>query len=360
MRGGEASYDVALGDGLLDDLPALLRESCPAACYTVISDATVAPLYAERIAKHLDQSTTCRLLTFPAGEAQKTRATWTDLTDQMLAFGTSRDSAIVAVGGGVVGDMAGFVAATYLRGIPIVQVPTTLLAMIDSSIGGKTGVDTSAGKNLVGAYHQPRLVVADVATLSSLPAGQFACGVAEALKHGAIADPVYFQRIGDNHTRIVERDPEALVELIRGSIAIKADVVAEDEREAGRRAVLNFGHTVAHALEADTSYGILHGEAVATGMVLEAELGTALGITEKATAPALRSAIERFHLPATLPAHADPAGLLARMLHDKKVRDGEIRFTLLKHLGQIARTEEGQWTHPVEQAPIAALLNSSF
>jgi 3-dehydroquinate synthase len=212
-------------------------------------------------------------VTFPAGEWNKTRETWSALTDQLLAAGIGRDGAVVAVGGGVVGDVAGFVAATVLRGIPYVQVPTTLLAMIDSSIGGKTGVDTVHGKNLVGAFHQPRAVIADVNTLTTLPPVHRSAGMAEALKHGFIADAIYLESLVRDRDRILDAEPGALLETVRRSVEIKAAVVADDERELGRRAILNFGHTVGHAIETVCGYEILHGEAVAMGMIVEAELG---------------------------------------------------------------------------------------
>ena len=347
-----------VGDSLLDDLPGWLEQSCPAAVYVVITDATVAPLYGEEIAERIGESAPSHLVTFPAGESHKTRETWATLTDKLLAAGAGRDAAIVAVGGGVVGDMAGFVAATYLRGIPLVHVPTTLLAMIDSSIGGKTGVDTAAGKNLVGAFHQPRLVLADVSTLGTLSPMHIASGVADALKHGAIADAEYFERIAAQHVQIKACRPAAMIELIKRSVEIKAAVVCEDDREEGLRAVLNFGHTIGHALEATTGFEMPHGEAVAIGMVLEAELGTSLGVTDSDTAPLLRSALEAFRLPTVLPAGADSQAMVANMLHDKKVRQREIRLTLLKSVGQVAKTGGGAWTHPGREDVIRAVLGS--
>src|SRR6185312_7677005 len=212
-----------------------------------------------------------QLFEFPAGEWNKTRETWARLSDRLLEHQFGRDSAVIALGGGVVGDVAGFVAATYLRGIPYVQVPTSLLAMIDSSIGGKTGVDVTAGKNLIGAFHQPRLVVADLDVLSSLPRSQLAAGIAEAVKHGVIADAEYFAFLEATPDAILRGDAAAVERLVTRSIEIKAAVVAEDEREMGRRAILNFGHTVGHAIEATVKYDMLHGEAVAIGMAYEAE-----------------------------------------------------------------------------------------
>src|SRR5213593_2640865 len=262
----DASYDIVIGRGLLADLPALVKAACPASRYVVITDSHVAKLYGKQVmARFYDAKLQVELLEFPAGEWNKTRETWALLSDRMLAAQIGRDSAVIALGGGVVGDVAGFVAATYLRGIPCVQVPTTLLAMIDSSIGGKTGVDVPAGKNLLGAFHQPRLVVADLDALGSLAPAQLAAGMAEAVKHGVIADREYFAFLERECPTVAKQaaPPDVVERLVRRSVEIKAEVVAADEREAGRRAILNFGHTVGHAIEATAKFDVLHGEAVA-------------------------------------------------------------------------------------------------
>src|SRR5207302_5361546 len=238
----------------------------------------------------------------------------------MHAARIGRDSAVIALGGGVAGDAAGFVAATYRRGIPYVQIPTTLLAMIDSSIGGKAGVDVPAGKNLLGAFHQPRLVVADLDVLGSLAAPQLAAGMAEAVKHGVIADRQYFDALEQEHGAVAAREAGALERVVRRSVEIKAAVVAADEREAGRRAILNFGHTVAHAVEATAQFAVLHGEAVAIGMTYEARLAEALGIAEPGTANRIARLLERCGLPLDLPESATADRLLATMQLDKKAR----------------------------------------
>ncbi|MCZ6915921.1 MAG: 3-dehydroquinate synthase [Gemmatimonadetes bacterium] len=360
VRLGERSYEIHLGEGILAELPRLVSEFCPAASYAVISDSTVGPRYAERLTQALSAAAPCRLLTFPAGEGHKTRETWSNLIDQLLEAELGRDGAIVAVGGGVVGDVAGFVAATYLRGIRYVQVPTTLLAMIDSSIGGKTGIDTEIGKNLVGAFHQPTLVVADVATLASLPIKQLAAGVAEAVKHGAIADADYVTSISANAREILARNPAAMADLVRRSVEIKAGVVAADEHEQGQRAVLNFGHTVGHAVEAASGYELLHGEAVALGMVVEAALGSTLGITKAGTAGALESVLQQFDLPTQLPEAWSAERILQAMRHDKKNRAGSIRVTLLHSLGEVANSGAGEWTHAVDEAAVHHALSPGF
>ena len=345
---GARAYDIHLGDGVLGNIQGLLREHCPAASYAVISDSTVGPRYAESVTGDLSALAPARLFTFPAGEEHKTRKTWGTLVDRLLEAGVGRDGAIIAVGGGVVGDIAGVVAATYLRGIPYVQIPTTLLAMIDSSIGGKTGIDTEAGKNLVGAFHQPALVVADVATLASLPDKQLAAGIAEAVKHGAIADADYATRIADGAGEIQARDPEAIARLVQRSMEIKAEIVVADEHEQGRRAVLNFGHTVGHAVEAVSRYRLLHGEAVAIGMVVEATLGEALGITKSGTAGTLDAILRQFDLPTRVPDALPADRVMQAMRHDKKNRAGAIRVTLLRSLGETARSGADEWTHAVD------------
>jgi 3-dehydroquinate synthase len=236
------------------------------------------------------------------------------------------------------------VAATYLRGIPYVQVPTTLLAMIDSSIGGKTGVDTPAGKNLIGAFHQPRAVFADLDTIATLPPVHRIAGMAEALKHGIIADAAYFDRLLSARPSILEAQREVLLDAVRRSVEIKAEVVAHDERERGRRAILNFGHTVGHALETVAGYELIHGEAVATGMVVESRLGVLLGLTDPAVEQAVRAALEAYGFPIELPAGASAARLLEVMQADKKVRDGTVRFALPARAGEMARANDGRWT----------------
>jgi 3-dehydroquinate synthase len=341
---GPASYDILLGSGLLDDLPDQLTTRCPAARYAIVTDSSVASLHGERILVRLTQRHEAFLVTFPAGEWNKTRETWSTLTDQLLTRGLGRDGAVIALGGGVVGDVAGFVAATYLRGVPYVQVPTTLLAMIDSSIGGKTGVDTAHGKNLVGAFHQPRAVVADVDTLGTLPPLHVASGVAEALKHGAIADARYFGWTESQSRGIMGRDRDALLALAARSVEIKAAIVAQDEREQGARARLNFGHTVAHALEAVSGYELLHGEAVAMGMVAEAALGERLGVTASGTRERIAAALARFGLPIDLPDRLDVDRAIEAIKHDKKARDESVRFALISGIGESARADGDAWT----------------
>ena len=356
----DASYDIVIGRGLLTELPALLARHCPAARYAVITDSHVAPILGDGLVARLqDAKLPAALFVFAAGEWNKTRETWAAVSDRMLAGQFGRDSAVVALGGGVAGDVAGFVAATFNRGIPCVQVPTSLLAMIDSSIGGKTGVDAPAGKNLIGAFHQPRLVVADLDTLATLPPVQLASGMAEALKHGVIADADYFAFLERDHGRVKAKDPVALERVVTRSIEIKAQIVAQDERETGVRAVLNFGHTIGHAIEATTRFEVLHGEAVGIGMVCEARLGERLGVTAAGTAERLRRALETYGLPTELPSGPGASDLLAAMQVDKKARAGAVRFALPQAIGGMYHSSKEGWTVAPDPTAVAEILAAS-
>jgi len=353
----DASYDILIAPGLVQQLDKILAQYCPAAAYALIADSQVAKLYGDSIAQQASRAGyQVTLFTFPAGEANKTRDTWASLSDQMLAAHLGRDAAVIALGGGVVNDVAGFVAATYLRGVPLVQVPTTLLAMIDSSIGGKTGVDVPAGKNLLGAFHQPRVVVADPELLGSLSSVQLAAGLAEAVKHGAIADAEYFAFLEGEYAAIFAKHAPALERVVRRSVEIKAAVVAQDEREKGKRAILNFGHTIGHAIEATSQYEVLHGEAVAIGMVYEGRLAETLGIAATGTAQRIRSVLERLHLPVERPDGSQVEDLIAAMRTDKKVRAGEIRIALPSAIGLAYGDDNKGWTVAVDEATIRQVL----
>ena len=356
----DASYDILIGRGLLAELPALLARHCPATRYAIITDSHVATAYGRRVLQSLRAAgVAAELLEFPAGEWNKTRDTWAALSDGMLAAQFGRDAAVVALGGGVPGDVGGFVAATFHRGIPYIQVPTSLLAMIDSSIGGKTGVDARAGKNLIGVFHQPRLVVADLDTLATLPPVQLAAGMAEALKHGVIADAKYFAFLERDHGAIRGKDAASLERVVTRSVEIKAKVVAQDEREAGVRAVLNFGHTIGHAIEATTKFAGLHGEAVAIGMICEARLAEQLQIAAAGTTERIRRALAAYGLPTSLPDGAVVADLIAAMQLDKKTRAGAVRFALPQAIGAIHHAPGGEWTVAPDPAAIAAALAAS-
>mgnify|MGYP003580540340 CR=1 FL=1 len=353
----DASYDILIKAGLVRQLDAILKEYCPAAAYAVISDSHVAKLHGQELVRQLSAAGhRAELFTFPAGEWNKTRETWAALSDQMLAARLGRDSAVIALGGGVVNDVAGFVAATYLRGVPLVQVPTSLLAMIDSSIGGKTGVDVPAGKNLLGAFHQPRVVVADPDFLGSLASVQLAAGLAEAVKHGVIADGEYFAFLEAEYAAIFAKHAPALERLVRRSVEIKAGVVSQDEREQGRRAILNFGHTVGHAIEATSKYEVLHGEAVAIGMVYESRLAESLNIAAAGTAQRIAQVLHRLHLPTERPSTSRLDDLMVAMRNDKKVRGGEIRFALPESIGNPHGSDGDGWTVAVKEDAIRQVL----
>ena len=351
------SYRVLIARGALAEIGRIAAASARAHRYAVISDDTVAPLYAGRVRSALGEGRT-KLYTVPAGEEQKTRAMWSTLTDAMLADSFGRDTAVVALGGGVIGDLAGFVAATYMRGLPFIQVPTTLLAMIDASIGGKTGVDTPTGKNLVGAFHQPSAVIADLDVLRTLPPEHLRAGLAEAIKHGVIADAAYFDDVAEAAPSIVSGTRQAAAALERvvvRSIAIKADVVRRDEREGGVRKTLNFGHTIGHAIELRSEYRMLHGEAVAVGMVLESRVAERLGVAEPGTSDRVLQAIERSGLPASRPANQTPDEILSATRGDKKARGGVVEYALPVRIGAMAGADQG-WSVAVADDIVLEVL----
>jgi 3-dehydroquinate synthase len=339
------SYRVLVEPGALARLGELAVEAAPAHRYAVIADATVAELYADPAAESFrEQGHEPGVYTFPPGEPSKSREEWARLTDALLADGVGRDGAVVALGGGVTGDLAGYVAATYMRGIPVVQVPTTLLAMLDSSVGGKTGVDTRHGKNLVGAFHHPALVVVDPEVLATLPRRERAAGLAEGVKAAALADGDLLGWIHDSAGALLDAEPGPVTRLVERGVAIKADVVAEDPGEAGRRAVLNFGHTVGHALERLAGYRLLHGHAVAAGMRVEAALGEVLGVTREGTLERLAGTLSVCGLGTVHESGPEPGALMEAMATDKKAREGKVRFVLLERSGRAARGPGGTYT----------------
>jgi 3-dehydroquinate synthase len=354
VRHSLGGYPVYVEPGLLGSLGELLERHLPGCRIAMIADEAVHQLHSQgRLGKVGWSGET---LTFPPGERSKTRETWSRLTDELLRLGFGRDSGIVALGGGVVGDLAGFVAATYLRGVPYVQVPTTLLAMLDASVGGKTAVNTPEGKNLIGAFHPPAAVLADPLVLGTLPEREYRAGLAEAVKHGLIADREYFEWMEREADRLVSRDTNALQHLVRRSVEIKAAVVGQDEREAGRRAILNAGHTVAHALEQVTDYRMPHGEAVALGLVAESALATGLGLATPEPGARVAALLERLGLPTRMAEPVAVERLLAAMGRDKKNRGTEIRFALPRSLGTMG--EGPDWTTAASDPAIRAALRS--
>ena len=363
-----AGYRARVAAGAVDDVGPVCATVAQAHTYAVITDEHVAPHWLRRVLESLERAapdSVAMTHVIAAGEAQKTRETWAQLTDWMLSAGCGRDTVVVALGGGVVGDLAGFVAATYMRGVPVVQVPTSLLAMVDAAIGGKTGVDTAAGKNLVGAFHQPAAVLIDPATLHTLAPAHVRAGMAEVLKHGAIADAAYFdsaaQLAARAHRALQAADPfpwdsAEVTALIARSVAIKADVVRRDEREAGLRQILNAGHTVAHALEVVTEYRGLHGDAVAVGLVAEARIAERAGLARSGTSDRLASALGAAGLPTTLPVGVGADVLMAAMRTDKKARGGRVAFALLSEVGKPAGSDAEGWTTVLDGDLVRAVL----
>ena len=325
-------YDVLVGDGILDRLPAMLAEAgCFRRRIAIVTDSNVGPLYAQILIDPLREAG-CEIveITVPAGEASKSMETVTEVSRQMLRSGLDRKSLLIALGGGVVGDLAGFAAAIFQRGIPFVQIPTTVVAQVDSSVGGKTGVNTPEGKNLLGAFHQPALVVADVDTLRSLPDREYNEGFAEIIKHAAIRDPGLLSIVESLGTR-----RERLIPLIARNVAIKAAIVEEDEREtAGLRALLNFGHTIGHGIENAAGYGeMLHGEAISLGLVAAVRLSVAYGTLKSADADRIIAVLKQFALPTALPRGLSRSAIIEALGRDKKFEEGQVRFVLLSRIG---------------------------
>lgn len=336
---GERSYPIYIGRDLITR-PALWAGHIKGRQLCVVSNETIAPLYLESVLAGLPDKEVCRAI-LPDGEAYKTLDTLSRIYDTLLEAGHNRGTTLLALGGGVVGDMCGFAAASYQRGVNFVQVPTTLLSMVDSSVGGKTGVNHPLGKNMIGAFHQPQCVVADIALLDTLPAREYAAGLAEVIKYGLIADEPFFCWLEDNMDALLARDEAALTHAVYQSCVNKAVVVADDEREGGRRAILNLGHTFGHAIETAQGYGNwLHGEAVATGMVLALSLSRRLGWISAAVEARGRRLLERAALPLAPPGDMEVDQFLLLMGRDKKVVDGQLRLVLLKALGEAVVTAE--------------------
>lgn len=330
---GGGEYPVYVGQGLLAMTSAWVRHL--SGRVLLVTDQTVAEHYLRRLENLLEPIVHCRVVVLPDGEDQKTLANWKRLLEELVALEAQRDATVIALGGGVIGDMAGFAAASYMRGIRVVQVPTTLLAQVDAAIGGKTGVNLPAGKNLVGAFHQPAAVVIDVDTLATLDPRDYRAGLAEVVKYGAIRDAGFFQWLEQEAEALAARLPDALIAAIERSVANKAEVVAADERESGERALLNFGHTFGHALETATAYQrFRHGEAVAIGMSLAARLSELLSLAPTGTAERLDALLARLGLDTALPADQEPARLLDLMRLDKKNVADQIRLILLERIGK--------------------------
>lgn len=328
----ERSYSIFIGSGLLRDR-SLFVDTPGHRATMIVSNETVAPLYADRL-QHCLATDNTALHTLPDGEQYKTVDHWQSILTSMLERQYGRDAVLIALGGGVVGDITGFAAACFMRGIRLVQIPTTLLAMVDSSVGGKTAVNHALGKNLIGAFYQPDRVVIDIDTLSTLPPREYRAGLAEVIKYGLISDRTFFLWLEDHIDALLARDTDALLHAIDVSCRTKAKVVAEDEREQGRRALLNLGHTFGHAIEAGLGYGQwLHGEAVAAGMVLAAELSQWLGDIDTSDVGRIRQLLHSCELPVDAPTELSANDFMRIMALDKKVLDGNIRLILLDAIG---------------------------
>jgi len=366
VRHALGTYPVYIAPGALSDLPEIVAAHCGSRSVALVTDAAVGRQYEAWESGHNPawssdgngERTThewATRLSVPPGEKFKTRDTWASLTDALLNAGFGRDSALIGLGGGVVGDLTGFVAATYHRGIPFVLVPTTLLAMLDASVGGKTGVDTSHGKNLIGAFHPPVAVVADPATLRSLAEAEYRGGIAEAVKHGLITDAGYLAWIEANTAALLARDLPTLEILIRRSVEIKADVVARDERESGPRAMLNAGHTVAHALEQVSGYELLHGQAVGLGLVAECAMAERAGILQPGTSARIVALLVELGLPSRVTFRTNAERVRHAMARDKKNVAGELRFAVPLEVGRMG-DRNGTWTVGLDEATIDAGL----
>ncbi|MDE2712303.1 MAG: 3-dehydroquinate synthase [Acidobacteriota bacterium] len=348
--GHHTSYEVVVGDSVLDGLPAFLAANHAGRRVAAIGDAEALRQHGDRLRAALPAATP--VLAVPSGEASKTRAEKARLEDELLSRRLGRDTVLVGFGGGVVTDLAGFVAATYLRGIPFVAVPTTLLAAVDASVGGKTGINTPHGKNLIGAIRQPAAVFADIRFLETLPEPEFLNGVAEALKMAATSDPELFSGMEKGIGALTEREPGALTRLVAAAVRIKAAVVSADERESGLREVLNFGHTIGHGLESATDYVLAHGAAVAVGMIAESRMARRAGFLEPAAEDRLRFLIDSVGLSVRAPDGVERGRVLAALESDKKARGGEPRFVVLEDIGRVRdRDEEGRPAYSFPMPP---------
>ena len=329
----DRSYTVYIGSGMLGkEHPAF--NITAGSTVLLVSNETVAPLYLETLKKSLAGADVHGLI-LPDGEVYKTMEHWSQIIDKLIEIRATRDATIITLGGGVIGDMGGFAAASYMRGINFIQIPTTLLSQVDASVGGKTGFNHPMGKNLIGAFHQPSAVLVDIETLKTLPPREFSAGLAEVVKIAAIRDAEFLEWLEDNSAAIMAREPRAITSMIKRSIANKADVVAEDERESGVRALLNFGHSFAHALETLTDYTLyLHGEAVAIGMMVAGRLSEIRGLCTTGFTDRLGMLLQSFDLPLDLPAKLDPADILETMKLDKKVIAGSARLILVESAGK--------------------------
>jgi 3-dehydroquinate synthase len=357
-RPPEPAYEIRIGRGLVPRISVDLRRRRLASRYVIVTDSHLQRQGDGLLAAFRRRGLAADLIAFPAGEESKSRRVRDELEDGIIRLGAGRDTALVALGGGVVGDLTGFVAATFTRGIPYVQVPTTLIGMVDAAIGGKTGINHPAGKNLIGAFHHPVAVYADVDHLRTLPERHFNSGMAEVIKCGAIADRGLFEFLEGHAARVARRDPETMARLIEACCRIKARVVGADPREASRRKILNFGHTIGHALEVLTGFRLAHGEAVAIGMAVEARLAARAGLLAEGAAERVAALPPLFGLPVALPPGIDPQAVLEVARRDKKTRAGRIACALPLRIGAMA-SRGGDYGIPVDDALVLEALREA-
>jgi 3-dehydroquinate synthase len=332
----DSSYDLIIGVKL-DDIVNELASWNEFSKYFIITDSNVKRLYADDFLRRLQiNKIEVHLLSVPPGEKSKTRRTKEQLEDKLLKLKADRYSLIIALGGGVIGDLAGFVAATFMRGISYIQIPTTLLSQIDSSIGGKVAVNHPLGKNLIGAFYQPKKVYIDVETLNTLPKREFRNGMAEVIKYAAILDANLFSYLEDNHQKINIHHKSSILHLVQQCCKLKKMIVEKDEKETGLRRILNFGHTIGHAIESLSKYKLSHGEAVSIGMVIEAKISAALRMLKQSDVERLRKVIELYKLPTKIPSKMDMAKIIQSTYLDKKAQQGQVQYTLLKKIGKAA------------------------
>ncbi|MDD4923868.1 MAG: 3-dehydroquinate synthase [Dehalococcoidales bacterium] len=336
---GNKSYDILIGSGLLDRTADLLCEAVFAKKYIIVTNPTVDKLFGNKVKENLStRNLPLDLLTVPDGEKYKSLDSAGSLYEGLTACFAERGTPILALGGGVIGDLAGFVAATYMRGVPLIQIPTTLLAQVDSSIGGKVAVDHGKLKNKIGAFYQPHLVISDTDTLRTLPQKEFANGMAEVIKSAVIRDISFFIFIKENLTAIMKQGGDIIEDMVFRAAAIKASIVMQDERDTGLRNILNFGHTIGHAIESVSKFKISHGQAVAIGMIAEAKIARSMGTFEKYELEELEKLISHCGLPTRMP-EIDRSSILRAMQHDKKIASGKIRFALPRNIGDVYLTD---------------------
>jgi 3-dehydroquinate synthase len=348
---GDRSYPITIGSGVMERIGATLQAGRYAKRYGIISDDRVASLYGTQVQDSLRQAgIDNELIVFPHGEASKHLTTIGTLASALAERGFDRGDGLLALGGGVTGDITGFLASIYMRGIPFVQVPTSLLAQVDSSVGGKTGVDIPQGKNLIGTFYQPRAVMIDTQVLHTLPHEEFLGGMAEVIKYGAAIDADFFHWLDQQRAAILALDPAVIVPMIRRCCEMKAAVVEQDEREGGLRRILNFGHTIGHAVEAASGYQLIHGYAVAIGMRAVADLAVRAGYADPAVAAQIETLLRTYNLPSEIPAAFSRATLRRYLLSDKKTIGGRVFFVLPEQIGRVCITDQ------VKEADIDAVL----